>query len=135
VTATDEYINNGDGTVTQHKPQSSTKLMWQQEDDGVLRSWDAATAYCAGLSLGKYSSGWKLPTNANLNGLVDKSQLPTINGKYFKNTKKSIYWTSSAAGGAYLVYYVDFSDGSYSYITKNTYDQYARCVHSVPATL
>jgi hypothetical protein len=49
----------------------SSGLCWQNPPDDTLRTWDDATAYCAGLSLGGYGPGsWHLPTIDELRSLI-----------------------------------------------------------------
>ena len=131
-------FTSGNGTVTQNLSKDlnplTTKLLWQKQDDGQLRTWDDAKAYCEGLSLGGYSTGWTLPTLTRLAGILDTTQAqpPFIDANYFTNTKKAIYWTGTVTSDGFNAYYVDFSDASSSTITKNSYDQLVRCVRALP---
>lgn len=130
-----KFTNNGNGTITQNLSKDlvalNTKLMWQQVDDGKLRTWDDAKLYCEGLSLGGYS-GWMLPTLSRLTGIVDTTKSPKIDTAYFTNAKAAIYWTGTVSSDGYTAAYIDFTDGSSSYITKNSYDQLVRCVRAMP---
>ncbi len=72
--------DNGDGTVT----DNNTGLMWQQQDDGNVYDWyEASGIYdatsnpsslnvCGSLNLGGHSD-WRLPTDKELQGIVDYS--------------------------------------------------------------
>jgi len=51
-----EYVDNGDGTVT----DTSTDLMWQQADDSNLRLFLDAYQYCEDLVLAGYDD-WRMP--------------------------------------------------------------------------
>lgn len=116
--------NNGDGTVT----DNNTGLIWQKEDDGTARTWDAAGSYCASLS-----TDWRLPTKKELMSIVDYSipyPGPTINS-IFTNTKQSNYWSSTThAGYPSYAWYVNFSVGGVDSYGKDYYgsDYYVRCV-------
>ncbi len=96
------YTDNGDGTVT----DNVTELMWMQADDGQLRSWDDAVAYCDGLALAGHSD-WRLPNQHELFELVDKARhTPAIDPVFSCQT--SFYWSSSpdalSLNGAWALY-------------------------------
>lgn len=87
-----------------------TGLIWAQSPDSTLRTWQAAMDYCTTLSLGG-RLGWRLPTIAELESLVDPSQtnppmLPS--GHPFNNVHSGWYWSSSTSSGdssvAWVVY-------------------------------
>ena len=116
---------------------SATGLLWQQtvpaspcpsEGTGCVQP-DAIT-YCAGLSYGGYTSGWRLPTVLELSSLVNRGvAAPTIDSTFFPNTPVSTYfWTSSSyvadpADG----WYVDFSTGEAVYY-RSVSAFFVRCV-------
>jgi hypothetical protein len=102
------YADNGDGTIT----DNVTTLMWQKQDDGTTRTWDAAGTYCTGLSLGGHAD-WRLPNDIELMSIVDYGRYsPAINTSYFPNTQSSPYWSCSAAAyAAWVSWNVDFSQG------------------------
>ena len=54
--ATDVWVANGDGTVT----DVATGLMWQQQDDGIIRDHADAITFCQNLSLAGHAD-WRLP--------------------------------------------------------------------------
>jgi hypothetical protein len=60
------FTNNGDGTVT----DNNTFLMWQRDDDNVLRNRDDAENYCENLTLGG-SAGWRLPAGKEIVSITD----------------------------------------------------------------
>lgn len=117
------YTDNGNGTIT----DNNTGLIWQKQDDGTGRTWDAANTYCAGLSLA--GAGWRLPTRMELLTIADYGRYsPAINTAYFPNTQLVFYWasTASASNSAYA-WYVSFNV-SYSYADNKTYYFNSRCV-------
>jgi hypothetical protein len=119
-----QFTVNGDGTVT----DSSSGLMWQQEDDNVFRTWEEAIAYCENLVLppSKYSD-WRLPNIRELRTIVAKGKYnPSIDTTAFPNTNSSGYW-SSREGSATLAWYVTFYEGAETNDFK-TREFYVRCV-------
>jgi formylglycine-generating enzyme required for sulfatase activity len=124
------FVANGNGTVK----DSRSGLLWQRT--AVHRTLVDAKTYCAGLSLS--GSGWRLPTKAELESIVDfgrgaSSQTSTPNGRTpaidpvaFPNTPADFFWTSSPhAGWCFvstpdgnspgLTWVVNFNDGESSY--------------------
>jgi hypothetical protein len=87
-----DYVENGDGTVT----DQYTGLMWQQDTAEEQMTWEEALAYCENLSLADYDD-WRLPNRNELQSLVDKQ--PGLEGaainKAFPDTYLNIYWTST----------------------------------------
>ena len=118
------YTINGDGTVT----DNVTGLMWQQEDDDNIRTWEEAVSYCENLFFppSKYSD-WRLPDLQELRSIVAEDQYnPAIDTTSFPNTNSSNYW-SSREGDRVLAWYVAFYEGA----SSNSYkidSNYARCV-------
>ncbi len=90
----DDYMVNGDGTVTDR----FTGLMWQQATSQNEMDWEAALTYCEELSLAGYDD-WRLPNRNELQSLVDKQPEPgaslTIN-QAFPDTRGENYWTSTS---------------------------------------
>jgi len=126
------YTDNGDGTIT----DSNTGLVWQKQDDGTKRTWDAANTYCDNLVLGG-ASDWRLPTKEELIGIVDYSVLmqPAINTAYFPGTSKEHYWSSSTH--AYFTneaWFVQFFSGYVDGESKTT-GNYVRCARADQAPL
>jgi hypothetical protein len=64
--ASDRYVNNGDGTVTDTK----TGLMWAARDNGIPISWPDGLSYCQNYSGGNYSD-WRMPTLPELASLYN----------------------------------------------------------------
>jgi hypothetical protein len=118
------YRDNGNGTVT----DNVTGLMWQQEDDDILRTWDQTCTYCDNLSLAGYSD-WRLPSKKEFMSIVDYGTYnPSIDTTYFLNMNASCYWSSTTyAYNASYAWYVYFFDGYVgSFYKSSTY--YVRCV-------
>jgi hypothetical protein len=85
-----EYIDNGDGTVT----DTATGLMWQK---GVELATTKAAKYCTDLSLGGYAD-WRLPTVKELSILFAISTPApgtAINTNSFPDTKPFNYISST----------------------------------------
>jgi|GEM_PF-6704137 len=136
--SSDQYTDNGDGTVTDTK----TKLMWKQcsegqngkdcSGDAAKYKWDdAMSKFGKGVSFAGHSD-WRMPTKEELRGLVycsngtpqeeawdemcagkDKKagnhEIPTINQKVFPNTGV-FYWSSTEQDSSYA-WDVDFGSG------------------------
>ena len=124
VTAHGEFVDNGDGTVT----DTQTGLMWQQATDAGTMIWKSALSYCEGLGLSGYSD-WRLPTRKELRSIVDYSRYnPSIDTSYFPNTHSSDYWSSTthALGTDYAwSMYFDYGYDNYS---LKSYGGYVRAV-------
>jgi len=122
---TDTWFANDDGTVT----DVATGLIWQQEDDDVLRRYDDAITYCEDLSLAG-NSDWRLPYAKELTTIVDyKTSNPAIDDADFIGTNISFpeqYWTSSDAASRRTV--VGFESGTVGF--DSTGFHYARCVRN-----
>jgi len=64
--ASDRFLDNGDGTVTDTK----TGLMWAAKDNGIPINWPDALSYCQNFSGGGHTD-WRMPTVDELAGLYD----------------------------------------------------------------
>ncbi|HEX7480714.1 MAG TPA: DUF1566 domain-containing protein [Polyangiales bacterium] len=93
-------------------------------------TWAEAKAYCVGLSLA--GTGWRLPTKAELESIVDYGSVsPAIDLTAFSGTPAYWFWSSSpyvgppgSSGNAWVV---NFSNGhSVYYGAASTYG--VRCV-------
>lgn len=90
--------NNGDGTVT----DNNTGLMWIKDtssgggNNGTPLNWSDAKSFCEGLNYAGYSD-WRLPDQAELESIVDKTKEgPALNTIYFPDMKsRRWYWTST----------------------------------------
>ncbi len=70
-----EFSDNGNGTVT----DSSTGLMWAQNDSGKGMNWKDALAYAEGSELAGYTD-WRLPNIKELQSIVDYTRSPATTG-------------------------------------------------------
>ncbi len=98
------YSVNTDGTVT----DDNTGLMWQREDDKVMRTWPDAVNFCESATFGGYTD-WRLPDKKELFTLVHygywnegdpsvtNDNSPAIDPAAFPNTSMSAYWSSTAS--------------------------------------
>ncbi len=94
------YTDNGNGTIT----DNVMSIIWQKQDDGMLRDWDTAINYCSTLSLGGFTD-WRLPSAIDLLSIVDYGRdNPSINTTYFPIQSKVnavptqtayAYWSST----------------------------------------
>jgi len=118
-----EFINHGDGTVT----DTETGLMWQQNTASPM-DWRNALVYAEELELAGHSD-WRLPDRNELQSLVDYSRNNlAIDPEAFPGTRSSGYWSSTtyANNNAYA-WYVGFSYGGVYIYPKHNY-LYARAV-------
>ena len=121
---TRSYTDNGDGTIK----DNAMGIIWEQEDDGELRDWNASNEYCKNLT--KASLSWRMPTIDELVYLMDKGKTnPAIND-IFTNVKNA-YWSAndyllSTADDAWTV---NSFLGNTNDPDKNT-TYYIRCVSS-----
>lgn len=123
-----DFVDNGNGTVT----DNITGLIWQQEDDGIVRRWEGALSYCENLVLAG-SSDWRLPDIKELESIVDyTTSVPTIDTTYFPTTKSFDYWSSTTKLGNSdhpYAWVVDFTIGWIDYDSdKDSRLVYVRCV-------
>lgn len=110
-----------------------TGLTWQRAVPGELLSFDAAQAYCAGVSLaGK--PGWRVPSLPELLTLIDEraADAPMIDRVAFPDTPGDAFWTSTYFGGmpgqSWQVYF-DHGNGLYG-LPSATFR--VRCVTASP---
>jgi hypothetical protein len=76
-----------------------TNLTWQQADDTNSYTQSAATTYCANLSLA--GTGWRLPTVAELESIVDDTRSnPAIDPTAFPGAQIASFWSSTPIAGA-----------------------------------
>lgn len=106
-------IDEARGTVR----DSSTKLLWQRDGSFSAQTPAAARTHCAGLALGGYDSGWRLPSRAELLSLIDASTFaPAVDEAAFPRTKSGWYWsTTPPASGRDDAWIVNFRDGACDY--------------------
>ncbi len=127
---TPSLTDNGNGTVT----DDITGLIWQQEDDGQLRTQVLALDYCDNLSLGGYAD-WRLPSVLELKDIVDYGRTaPTLDTSYFTNTSNANYWTSTTyPNNANKANQLSFESSIQGGSLKNDpgYQYYSRCVRGL----
>jgi len=118
------FTDLGDGTVR----DNLTGLVWQQGVSPGVQSQAASITYCSTLTVPS-GGGWRLPTVAELQTLVDESvSSPAIDTVYFPSTPSEWFWSSSSvAGSPSYGWYVSFYYGNASnLVAVNPYR--ARCV-------
>jgi hypothetical protein len=133
----------------QHDPVISdlgTRLHWQRGFAQVTDYW-GALAYCQGLSLPSYPSGWRVPSYKELLTLVDEqphtefwtgvpTQVAVDRNAFganpsFGGTPGAPFWSSSlspATSSVARAYIVNFSDGAVSADPLLTPTYFVRCV-------
>jgi hypothetical protein len=112
------FVDNKDGTVT----DTTTRLTWQQSDDGIRRTWKEAQDYAESLG-----GGWRLPTVEELFLLADRSKSNPAIDPIFQ-CRSYYYWSSSTY--AYYPDYAWFVDFGYGYAHwdyKSNANYYVRC--------
>jgi hypothetical protein len=118
------YTDNGNGTIT----DNVTGLIWQKQDDGVIKTWDNAVNYCSNRTLAGQTD-WRLPSQIELISIIDNVFYnPSINMTFSPGTSSSYYWSSTTyAYDATFAWLVDFYLGSSIYSYRRSLN-YVRCV-------
>lgn len=128
----ERYADNTNGTVT----DTQTKLVWQQTDDGITKSWEEAITYCENLNLGGRLD-WRLPNFRALQSLVDDARFNPAMDPVFVGAKwdqVAAYWSSTTFFGTGttattdLARAVEFANGNSSQDSKVNNYFYVRCV-------
>lgn len=111
-------------------------LEWQQSDDGQTRPYnalkrgvDTAVSYCDSLVLNN-KAGWRVPTLAELESIVDTNNNPTIVTGLA--AWDGPYWSSDRRRFSTDMMGVDFSDGTTNNYKNGMFrkdELYVRCVH------
>jgi len=70
-----DFVDNGDETISDR----ATGLTWTKADSGGAQDWDAALAWCEGLSLAGHDD-WRLPNAKELQSIVDYTRSPATTG-------------------------------------------------------
>ncbi len=108
-----------------------SRLMWQDDIQArsVYSEWEYAQTHCSTLSVGGYED-WRLPTRAELVGIVDYGRYGLSISTEFQNANSGYYWSAtthvSYAGSAW---YVVFTDGYQGASTKSV-SYGVRCVRA-----
>jgi hypothetical protein len=130
------YTDNSDGTIK----DNATGLTWQKCSRGLSGAtcasgsattvdWTTANSYCSSLSLA--SKTWRLPTIQELGNLSDFGQSSQfINVTFFPNTIASYYISNNnfLINSTYLVWNVNYSDGSIDISYRDVSNYSVRCV-------
>ena len=93
--ASDRFVNNGDGTVTDTK----TGLIWSAKDNGGHINWTNARSYCQSYKGGGHID-WRMPTLAELKSLYDP-EIQNKRGYHIPkliNTTAETCWASETRG-------------------------------------
>ena len=134
------YVVNDNGTVMDKR----TNLLWQgglpgsydgcsgsQSLMGETCTWDEAKAVCARLSL--FGTGWRLPTIAELESLVDDTRVkPALDSTMFPDASMvTSYWAASEyVGDRNFAWAVNFDSGV-SFVGANKSNLFrVRCVRT-----
>lgn len=119
-----------------------TGLTWQRGSSTKCHSALDPGSYCASLSLGEFTSGWRLPTKKELETLVDvafmgQASRPTIDEVAFPDTYQEYYCTSSPyLGWSYegkplpSAFRVSFATGATTYSLLRADTCRVRCVRN-----
>jgi hypothetical protein len=120
-----QYVDNGNGTVTDH----STGLVWEKAGSASIMTWEAALAWCEGVTTGGYPD-WRLPNMLELRILVDDSRVnPAIDPAFSQQGLWYAYWSGTTYNGNPIyAWYVNFDTGESNYNGKGGGMAYVRCV-------
>jgi hypothetical protein len=96
-------------------------------------TWQAALAYCDGLSLGGYDD-WRLPDRNELQSIVDHARVsPSIDPTAFPGTPSYWFWSSSSySGSSSSAWFVNFDNGYVHDVWDKTNSFYVRCIRRGP---
>jgi hypothetical protein len=105
--------------------------VWQQAVDPGGFNWANAKAYCTGPSLA--GTGWRLPTKAELESIVDfGTYAPAIDATAFPSTPSDYFWSSSpyvgASGYGWGVSFIGGGVSANYFVTSDS--RRVRCVRS-----
>ena len=108
---------------------STTGLMWQDNEVGTLINWQGAIDRCEALTLGTHSD-WRLPNINELTSLVDDTRYDPAISSEFQNTISYIYWSSTTyAFNADYAWLLGFTLGAQGG-SRKTNSRYVRCVRA-----
>jgi len=118
----ERFIDNGDGTIL----DTSTGLTWQKDTQDMSFTFKKAAEYARNLDLS--GKGWRVPTRAELIGIVDDEKLNPCISKVFGKTFSEWYWTSTLfSGRSSSAWSVGFNYGSGNYNVVTNFSR-VRCV-------
>jgi hypothetical protein len=107
---------------------TTTGLQWQDDSAAATYTadWATAGAYCSAMTLDGVS-GWRLPTLAELLGIIDRNKISaTAIASGFTNANSGYYWSSTEYSST-SADYVRFDGYGWSMNFK-TSGYYVRCV-------
>lgn len=110
--------------------EGCTFKLSQAQSAGAACNLEEASRYCAHLSLD--GSGWRVPTLAELQSVVDKSQTPSaIDPSAFPNTRADNFWSVSEdeTGATWMVSFA-VSGGTLGGTDSLRFGALVRCVRS-----
>jgi len=127
------FTDNGNKTVT----DNLTGLMWQQEHNDVLQTWEEALQHCENLTVAGYQD-WRLPDIKELRSIVDNTKcMPAIDENFFPGVPASGgAWSSTTnpfwgKDSPYLAWHLNYYAGQASGLGGKTMDtKHVRCVRS-----
>ncbi len=106
-----------------------TGLVWQRRMPLTGLSWSSAQTYCPSLSLGGWSTGWRLPTLKELQTIVDvRSVNSAIDASAFGGAPWCFWSSSLRTANTGYAWTVDYYHGRTQYVDVNSLNCLARCV-------
>jgi hypothetical protein len=133
-TPTDQFTDNGDGTVT----DTATGLMWKRCLEGYTYSggvctlttvttvnWDGEEGALSLVNSPNFAghTDWRLPNIKELQSIVEEQcYSPAVNLEIFPDTPAAEVWSNSpmATSPSTLVWIIDFSQGDMIYKDKTS---------------
>jgi hypothetical protein len=128
-----QYAIVADGGVV---VDARSALIWERGHSKSRVSWSSAATYCPGLSLGGYSSGWRVPAKSELETLVDVGATnPATDTSAFADTPSTwgtdFFWSSTRfadSSGGEAAWTVEFTFGRSSRVPTSSGSGWVRCV-------
>ncbi len=122
-----QFAGAGDGALK----EVNTGLIWQDTDDGTVRGWEAALAYCENLSLAGHAD-WRLPDVNELAFFIDYGASQPAANAALSFHHDDAYWTSTPNSWQYGTAWLSpFVYGELRYAAKGQ-EHYVRCVRGGP---
>lgn len=105
---------------------TETNLQWEDSRQNEIRDtvWRDARKYCASLDLEGFHD-WRLPTRAELQGLVEASN---AGGVTLEHAVNNGYWTSEINRKMPINAFVVFWGNGHTYDTDRCDEEHVRCV-------
>ena len=108
---------------------STTGLMWQDNEVGTLINWQGAIDRCEALTLGTHSD-WRLPNINELTSLVDDTRYDPAISSEFQNTISNFYWSSTTDADVTDHAWILYFGYGFQYYGNKTNNNYVRCVRA-----